>query len=138
MPAVGEPLLRIPKTNSFAICPASARNCPLRSLRQASGEWAGQSVRYSAWTRRHYERMQTQGRSHPRTLRALAFKYESGCYGNAGKERTLYDEARVLKQRAPRKNHLCHDLILKKNPCPDQLRWWAIVNHPVTQIPLYR
>ena len=44
-------------------------------LRQSLIEWAGQTVVWSAWAKRYYQRMQAKGKKHHVILRALAFKW---------------------------------------------------------------
>jgi transposase len=72
-------------------------------LRQSFVEWAGQSVKYSAWAKRYYERMQAKGKGRGTILRALAFKWVRVLW-MCWQTRTPYDEARYLKQLAHRKS----------------------------------
>jgi hypothetical protein len=44
-------------------------------LRQTLVEWAGQTVVYSPWARRYYQRRQARGKGRGVILRALAFKW---------------------------------------------------------------
>ena len=72
-------------------------------LRQSLVEWAGQTVRYSAWAKIYYERMQAKGKGHHAILRALAFKWIRVLW-KCWQTRTPYDEARYLKQLLHRKS----------------------------------
>lgn len=72
-------------------------------LRQSFVEWAGQSVKYSAWARHYYQRMQAKGKSRGTILRALAFKWVRVLW-KCWQTHTPYDEARYLKQLAHRKS----------------------------------
>jgi transposase len=72
-------------------------------LRQSFVEWAGQTVMYSAWAKRYYERMKAKGKGHHAILRALAFKWIRVLW-KCWQTRTPYDEARYLKQLAHRKS----------------------------------
>jgi transposase len=72
-------------------------------LRQSFVEWAGQTVIYSAWAKRYYERMQAKGKGRGAILRALAFKWVRVLW-KCWQSRTPYDEARYLKQLAHRQS----------------------------------
>jgi len=72
-------------------------------LRQTFVEWAGQTVRYSAWARVYYERMLKLGKKHAVILRALAFKWIRVLW-KCWQTQTPYDEARYLKQLLHRKS----------------------------------
>jgi transposase len=72
-------------------------------LRQSFVEWAGQTVRYSAWAKNYYERMLKQGKKHAAILRALAFKWIRILWA-CWQRRVAYDEARYLKQLIHRKS----------------------------------
>lgn len=72
-------------------------------LRQNWVEWAGQTVRYSAWAKIYYQRMQAKGKGHHAILRALAFKWIRLLW-KCWQTRTPYDEARYLKQLVHRKS----------------------------------
>lgn len=72
-------------------------------LRQTWVEWAGQTVRYSAWAKVYYERMLKQGKKHAVILRALAFKWIRILW-KCWQTRTPYDEARYLKHLVQRKS----------------------------------
>lgn len=72
-------------------------------LRQTFVEWAGQTVKYSAWAREYYRRMEAKGKTRQVILRALAFKWIRVLW-KCWKERTPYNETRYLKQLAHRKS----------------------------------
>jgi transposase len=72
-------------------------------LRQTLVEWAGQTVRYSAWAKIYYERMKARGKGHHAILRALAFKWIRVLW-KCWQTRTPYDEARYLRQLIHRKS----------------------------------
>ena len=72
-------------------------------LRQSFVEWAGQTVVYSAWAKRYYERMRAKGKGRGAILRALAFKWVRVLW-KCWQTRTPYDEARYLKQLAHRQS----------------------------------
>jgi transposase len=72
-------------------------------VRQTFIEWAGQTVRYSAWAGVYYKRMQVKGKTHHVILRALAFKWIRVLW-KCWQTSTPYDEARYLKQLAHRKS----------------------------------
>jgi transposase len=48
--------------------------CP-KFLRQTFHEWAGISIRYSAWAKTHYQQQRARGKSRQVAIRALAFKW---------------------------------------------------------------
>lgn len=72
-------------------------------LRQSFVEWAGQTVRYSTWAARYYQRMLKKGKKHAAIIRALAFKWIRVLW-KCWQDRTPYDEARYLKQLLHRKS----------------------------------
>lgn len=72
-------------------------------LRQTFVEWAGQTVRYSAWAKVYYQRMLKKGKKHAVILRALAFKWIRILW-KCWQTRTPYDEARYLKQLVHRQS----------------------------------
>jgi transposase len=72
-------------------------------LRQTFVEWAGQTVRYSAWARVYYERMLKKGKKHAVIIRALAFKWIRILW-KCWQDQTPYDEARYLRQLLHRKS----------------------------------
>ena len=72
-------------------------------LRQTFVEWAGQTVRYSAWAGMYYERMIKKGKKHAVIIRALAFKWIRVLW-TCWQKRQPYDEALYLKQLIHRKS----------------------------------
>ncbi len=72
-------------------------------LRQSFVEWAGQTVRYSAWARVYYQRMLKKGKKHAAILRALAFKWIRILW-TCWHRRVAYDEERYLQQLIRRKS----------------------------------
>jgi transposase len=66
-------------------------------LRQTFVEWAGQTVRYCAWAKRHYERMLKRGKKHTLILRSLAFKWIRILW-KCWQTNIPYNEARYLRQ----------------------------------------
>ncbi len=72
-------------------------------LRQSFVEWAGQTVKYSLWAHRYYERMQAKGKGRGAILRALGFKWVRVLW-KCWQTGTPYDEARYLKQLERRKS----------------------------------
>jgi transposase len=72
-------------------------------LRQTFVEWAGLTVRYSAWARVFYQRMHKKGKSHATIIRALAFKWIRVLWV-CWQKRIPYDEARYLRQLIHRKS----------------------------------
>lgn len=77
-------------------------NAP-RFLRQTFVEWAGQTVRYSAWAKTYYERMLQKGKKHAVILRALAFKWIRILW-KCWQTQTAYDEARYLQRLSHRQS----------------------------------
>ena len=83
-------------------------------LRQSFVEWAGQTVRYSAWAGKYYEAMRKKGKTHAVILRALAFKWIRilwRCWQN----RIPYDETRYLQQLQHRKSSYAIIATIEKN-----------------------
>ena len=72
-------------------------------LRQSFVEWAGQTVRYSAWAGKYYEHMRKKGKGHAVILRALAFKWIRILW-RCWQDRVAYDETRYLQQLQHRKS----------------------------------
>jgi len=65
-------------------------------LLQSFHEFAGHSIRYSAWARAHYEQQRERGKEHHAAVRSLAFKWIRiiwRCWQN----RTRYDEAHYVE-----------------------------------------
>lgn len=65
-------------------------------LRQSLVEWAGQSVIWSTWAKRYYQRMEAKGKKHHVILRALAFKWVRILW-RCWQTRTPYNEELYLK-----------------------------------------
>jgi transposase len=63
--------------------------------RQTLVEWAGLSVKYSAWAKAYYHQQSQGEKGHAAILRSLAFKWLRILW-RCWKERTPYDEARYL------------------------------------------
>ena len=77
-------------------------NAPLFA-RQTLVEWAGLTVKYSAWARAYYEQQKKRQRSHAAILRSLAFKWLRILW-RCWQDRIPYDEPRYLarlKKRHP-------------------------------------
>ncbi len=72
-------------------------------LRQSFVEWAGQTVRYSAWAKQYYERMLKKGKKHAVIIRALAFKWIRVLW-KCWIDRKPYNEGLYLKQLVHRKS----------------------------------
>lgn len=72
-------------------------------LRQTLVEWAGQTVMYSAWAKKYYERMKAKGKTHQVILRAVAFKWIRVLW-KCWTTQTPYDESLYLKQLLKRKS----------------------------------
>lgn len=71
--------------------------------RQTLVEWAGLTVKYSAWARAYYEQQKDRQRGHAAILRRLAFKWLRILW-RCWQERIAYDEPRYLarlKKRHP-------------------------------------
>lgn len=77
--------------------------CP-KFLRQTFVEWAGQTVRYSYWSRAYYAQQMSRGKHHNAAIRSLAFKWIRILY-KMWKDRKPYDESTYLnalkKQGSP-------------------------------------
>jgi transposase len=70
-------------------------------LRQTFHEFAGHSIRFSAWARAYYEQMRERGLEHHAAVRSLAFKWIRIIW-RCWHDRTAYDEDRyvnALRQR---------------------------------------
>lgn len=72
-------------------------------IRQSLVEWAGQTVVWSAWAKRYYERMKAKGKKHHVILRALAFKWVRILW-KCWQTNTPYDEATYLKALEKKKS----------------------------------
>ena len=69
-------------------------SCP-KFLRQIFVEWANQSRQFSFWVSAFYEQKRRVGKTNPKAIRALAFKWIRILF-RCWKDRTSYDEARYL------------------------------------------
>lgn len=69
--------------------------CP-KFFRQSFVEYAGESVRHSAWARAFYASQKAKGKSHQAAVRALAYKWIRIIF-RCWQTRTSYDEARYLE-----------------------------------------
>lgn len=74
-------------------------------IRQSFHEFAGISIRYSAWAAAYYHLQRERGKSHHAAIRALAFKWIRIIY-RCWKDHTPYDEARYLQALAARNSPL--------------------------------
>jgi transposase len=72
-------------------------------LRQTFVEWAGQTIRYSAWAKVYYERMLKKGKKHAAILRSLAFRWIRILW-RCWHDHVLYNEDRYLQQLIRRKS----------------------------------
>jgi transposase len=72
-------------------------------LRQTFVEWAGLTVRYSAWAGCYYDHMRKKGKHHAAIIRSLAFKWIRILW-KCWKDGIPYDETRYLKQLIHRKS----------------------------------
>jgi transposase len=69
--------------------------CP-KFLRQTFHEYAGESVRHSAWAQAYYTAQRAKGKSHQAAVRALAFKWVRVIW-KCWQAQVPYDEARYLE-----------------------------------------
>jgi transposase len=72
-------------------------------LRQTFVQWAGQTVKYSAWAGADYRAMEAKGKGRHTILRALAFKWIRVLW-KCWQERGPYDETYYLAQLRRRKS----------------------------------
>lgn len=86
--------------------------CPTFLL-QTFHEFAGHSIRFSAWARAFYEYKRQEGQGHHQAVRMLAFKWIRVLY-RCWHDRTPYDESRYLQSLARRGSPLLK--FLKTNP----------------------
>jgi hypothetical protein len=68
--------------------------CP-KFLRQTFQEFAGQSIRFSAWAKAFYQKQLSHGTAHHSAVRALAYKWIRIIF-RCWKDRQPYDEQRYL------------------------------------------
>ncbi len=69
--------------------------CPT-FLRQTFVEWADQSRQHSLWAEAFYDQQKQAGKSHPKAIRALAYKWIRILF-RCWKNRVAYDESRYLQ-----------------------------------------
>ncbi len=81
-------------------------------LRQTFIEWAGQSVRSSAWAKAYYQMQVERGKHHNTAVRALAYKWGRILF-RCWQENTLYDEAKYITQLAEKKSPIIGYLAAK-------------------------
>ncbi|MGK0271391.1 MAG: transposase [Cocleimonas sp.] len=68
--------------------------CPT-FLRQTLVEWAGQTIRSSAWARAYYQMQIGKGKHHNAAIRALAYKWGRILY-RCWQKNSIYDEAKYI------------------------------------------
>lgn len=78
--------------------------CP-KFLRQSFHEWAGHSIRSSAWARAFYQQQRQRGKGHHAAVRSLAFKWIRIVF-RCWQDRVLYDENLYLTKLAQRGSSL--------------------------------
>jgi transposase len=78
-------------------------------VRQSFHEFAGQSIRYSAWARAYYAQLRARGKDHHAAVRALAFKWIRILW-RCWQDRTPYNEARYVDALAHRGSPLAAQL----------------------------
>ena len=78
--------------------------CP-KFLRQSFHEWAGHSIKRSAWARAYYQQQRKRGHGHHAAVRALAFKWIRIVF-RCWKDRVAYEEHRYLAALAKRASTL--------------------------------
>jgi transposase len=64
--------------------------CP-KFLRQSFHEWAGHSIRFSAWARAYYQQQRNRGKGRHAAIRSLAFKWIRILF-RCWQDRVVYDE----------------------------------------------
>jgi transposase len=69
-------------------------SCP-KFLRQSFVEWADQSRRHSLWANAFYQQQRRAGKSHPKAIRALAYKWGRILW-RCWQDRVPYDDDRYL------------------------------------------
>jgi Transposase IS116/IS110/IS902 family len=82
----------------------SRRRCP-KFLRQSFHEWAGHSIRFSAWARAYYQQQGTRGKGRHAAIRSLAFKWIRILF-RCWQDRTVYDENLYMTKLAQRGSSL--------------------------------
>jgi transposase len=76
-------------------CRVNRRWACSKFLRQSFHEFAGHSIKFSAWAKAYYQQQRDRGKGHHAAVRALAFKWIRIIY-RCWKTRTNYDEATYL------------------------------------------
>lgn len=84
-------------------------SCP-KFLRQSFVEWADQSRRHSLWANAFYQQQRRSGKSHPKAIRALAYKWGRILW-RCWQDRVPYDEDRYLAALQRKKSPLVAMLV---------------------------
>jgi transposase len=79
-------------------------SCPI-FLRQTFVEWADQARRHSAWSQAFYKQQRASGKSHPKAIRALAYKWGRILW-RCWQDGTAYDEEKYLAALKRKKSPL--------------------------------
>lgn len=91
--------------------------CP-KFIRQTFHEWAGCSIRTSAWARAYYDHQRAKGKGHHAAVRALAYKWIR-IFFRCWQDRVSYSESQyqqALAARAPKPTP-------RPTPSPVQFGW---------------
>lgn len=78
-------------------------------VRQTFHEFAGHSIRFSAWARAFYAAQRARGKPHHAAVRALAFKWIRILW-RCWQDRTPYDETRYVRALTARGSHVATHL----------------------------
>lgn len=79
-------------------------SCPI-FLRQTFVEWVDQARRHSAWSQAFYKQQRASGKSHPKAIRALAYKWGRILW-RCWQDGTAYDEEQYLAALKRKKSTL--------------------------------
>jgi transposase len=79
-------------------------SCPI-FLRQTFVEWVDQARRHSAWSQAFYKQQRAAGKSHPKAIRALAYKWGRILW-RCWQDGTSYDEEKYLAALRRKKSPL--------------------------------
>jgi transposase len=79
-------------------------SCPI-FLRQTFVEWVDQARRHSAWSQAFYKQQRAAGKSHPKAIRALAYKWGRILW-RCWQDGTAYDEEKYLAALKRKKSPL--------------------------------
>jgi transposase len=79
-------------------------SCPI-FLRQTFVEWVGQARRHSAWSQAFYKQQRQSGKSHPKAIRALAYKWGRILW-RCWQDGVPYDEGKYLAALRRKKSPL--------------------------------